>query len=289
MKIVHISSSKRSLGNLGGVEKFAWYLQQATGCDLVVPGEVNLRAYDVVIGDGHYVSGADPTHQKVMSIVHGSWMEFAIRNNKLNDFVGEAQKQHVVWNHPSIKKIAVSQASANYLLKHHGVRADGVILNAVDVNLFKPVEHYNIKPVVIYAANDYNKDGQGRLGRIAELLKNDFEFRYLGAEAGEEQDKFAQGDIFIQSSFYEGNSYAAIEAMSCGLPVVASRAGLFEDTVFDFPIGEIVDWNAPAEDFVKAIKFLWSKKSTYAPREWVKKNANFNFFKVQWENYLRSI
>jgi hypothetical protein len=294
LKIVHISSSKRfnndgSPNNAGGVEKFAHYLQQATGCVLAIPGEVNIRDYDIVIGDGYHVSSANYNAQKVISVCHGSWLEFAKRNNKMSDFIGEAQKQHEVWINPKIKKVAVSEASAKYLKIHDGVEADKIILNSVDVNLFKPVEHKNEKPVIIFASSDYNKDGHGRLHQVHMLLKDEFEFRYLNARIGEEQDKFAQGDLYIQGSFYEGNSYATIEAMSCGLPIIASCTGLFEETKFNPSVGEVVAWNAPAEEYAKAIKYVWSKKNTYDPRGWVKNNASFEIFKKQWEDYIKSI
>lgn len=289
MKIVHISATTRAKGDNGGVPKFGDYLQKAIGCDVVAAGEVDIRKYDIVIGDGYFVSGADLSSQRVISIVHGSWKEFAIRNKKQSDFFGEAERQGNIWKNSRVEKVAVSQSSAKYLEIHHGVKADKVILNAVDTNLFVPKTDslgYWDKPLVIYAANDYNKDGQGRLGQIVELCKDEFNFRYLGAAQGEEHTKFAEGDIYIQASFYEGNSYATLEAMSCGLPVVASRTGLFEDTVFKPMVGLVCDWDATAESFAAALQSVKKFRFDLKPREWVLENANFDKFAAEWQQYI---
>lgn len=232
-----ISSDKRSLNNKGGVEKHNWYLEQAIGCELITPGEKSWSDFkkgDIIIGDGYFVDGFDPSIFNVISIVHGAWKEFSIRNEKENDFRGEWLRQDRVWKNPHIKKVAVSQSAAKYLEIHHGVKADKIILNSIDTDLFKPIEHYNSKPVVIYAANDYNKDGHGKLGQIAEILKNEFEFRYLNAKIGEEHIKFAQGDLFIQTSRYEGNSYA------CILPDTLIKTPHGNKKIKDMKIGDFV-------------------------------------------------
>lgn len=287
MKIVHISATKRSEGDLGGVPKFAWYLQKAIGCDIVIPGELkNFDNYDVVIGDGYFVGGANYNRQIVISVVHGCWKEFAIRNKKEKDFFGEVERQNSIWKNPKIFKVAVSKASAKYLKLHHGIEADEIILNGIDTEVFRPKNHNNKKPVVIYASNDYNKDGQGELGKIAELLKGEFEFRYLGAQLGEEAEKYSQGDIYIQRSFYEGNSYAALEAMACGLPVVASETGLFEDTVFYIPVGKVLPWNDIPENYSNAVRNVWSNYSYYDPRMWMIEHGSFEIFKKKWRDFL---
>lgn len=294
MTIYCLSSSRRFLkdgtpNNAGGVEKFGYYLRQAIGCEIVTPEDnISPNAGDTIIADGYYAGGWNTDKFNVISIVHGSWAEFAIRNNKKPDFVGEVSRQNAVWTNPKIKKVAVSQSAAKYLKIHHKVDADKIILNSVNTDLFKPVERHmeNVLPVIIYVANCYNKDGQGRLGNIAEILKHKFEFRYLNASIGEEQDKFAQGDLFIQTSLYEGNSFAGIEAMSCGLPVIASQAGLFEDTEFDPIVGATVAWNASPEEFATAIEHVWWNHSLYKPRDWVLANADFEIFKKQWQDFI---
>lgn len=277
------------MGCLGGVEKFAWYLNKAIGCDILIPSEVkNKSDYDVIIADGYHADGYDTSKQKVISVVHGTWKEFAIRNDKMSDFSSEANRQETVWGKKDIIKVAVSNSAAKYLLTHHGVKADNIILNGVDTNIFKPVKHNNNKPVIIHAANDYNKDGQGKLQEIIKRIGNKYEFRYLNAKAGEEHIKYAQGDLFIQTSRYEGLAFAGLEAMSCGLPVVATKAGLYEDTKFDPEIGIVLDWNSNVDGFCEAIEYVVDNLTSdmFHPREWILNNASFEIFAEKWRKLI---
>ncbi len=77
--------------------------------------------------------------------------------------------------------------------------------------------------------------------------------------------------------------------MSCGLPVVATRAGLFEDTVFNPRVGEIVDWNCKPETFAEAIERAFQNYNQYQPRQWIVENATYEKFAENWKNFLASI
>lgn len=298
MHYVHISLTTRERDNdRGGVPLFGFLLQKAIGCGVYRTSEVpillveNIITKDTIcIVDGYNGLGSIPSHIKIVSMVHGLWKEFAIRNDKVKDFALEVERQHKMWTtRPNTYLVASSPSAAKYLKIHHGVDPHKIVLHGIDTDLFKPMKKRNEKPVVLHAATDYNKDGHGRLGKIAELCKRDFDFRFLGAEIGEEHEKFAQGDIFIQGSFYEGNSFASLEALSCGLPVVASRAGLFEDYEFDMPVGEVVDWDAPAEKFVEMVYKVWDNYKGYCPREWMLKHCTFERFEKDWTEFLEGL
>jgi len=235
-KIAIISYTSRQEGCLSGVERFNWYLQKAiggkiyTGTMFKMPSPQALNAVlqheglideeTLCIVDGSWGLGID-VGILVISVVHGTWAEFNLRNHKKHI---EDKDQDNMWHRPNTKMVAVSNASAKYLLKHHKVKADKIILNGVDTNIFKPIEHkqVNHKPVVLHCGRDYNKDGGGKLQQIKEMLKDKFHFKLLNVKDGEEIKVFQHSDIVLQCSKYEGNSYFMLEGMACGLPVVAS-------------------------------------------------------------------
>ena len=288
MRSIHFSITTRRDGDLGGVPKFAWYLQRAIGCE-VEPmhnaNKFNLNEFDYIIADGSYINHFLQYKCKKISIIHGSWKEFCIRNNT-NAFLAEAAIQGKAWTNPGIVTVAVSNSAAKYAIKHHNARIDHIINNAIDTDVFKPIAHLNVKPVVIHCAKDYNKTSYNRLDAIMEILLDKFEIRYLNAKDGEEHTKMAQGDVFLSCSNYEGNSYAVLEAMSCGLPIVGSNVGLFDNIVGNDKNGLIIDYKSTAREFAYATQMVYKRLSFYNPRQYVLDNANFNTWKEQWSKLL---
>ena len=64
------------------------------------------------------------------------------------------------------------------------------------------------------------------------------------------QDKlaaFQSADIFIYPSFHEGVPMAVLEAMSAGLPVIATRVGGLPDVVQDRLTGILIDPGQPQQ------------------------------------------
>jgi glycosyltransferase involved in cell wall biosynthesis len=70
-------------------------------------------------------------------------------------------------------------------------------------------------------------------------------------------DFFGEADIFIYPSYSEGMPIAVIEAMACGLPIIATRVGGLPDLVKDGINGVLVDPGCP-DQLVSALKYLSS-------------------------------
>lgn len=266
----------------GGVPKFAWYLQRAVGGLVYSMNDMKDWDNSIPVVDGNLSRFI--TQTPIVSVVHGTWKEFALRNGNPPFTNGEVTEQHRQWNREGVHCVAVSHSASRQLKEHHGVVAERVILNCVDENVYIPKKPNNIKPVIIYAANDGNKEGQ-KLSAAAEYLKDTFEFRYLNAKIGEEPSKFVEGDLYVHSSNYEGNSFAVLEAMSCNLPIIGTACGLLED-IDEKEIGGIVPWNASGRVLADKILEVYEKRNEFNPREWVLKNATFEMFKQQWSEYL---
>lgn len=71
-----------------------------------------------------------------------------------------------------------------------------------------------------------------------------------------------KADVFVFSSNYETFGVVLIEAMSCGLPVVATKCGGAESIVENSKLGMLVEKNSD-EEMSKAMKQIYEKKQTY--------------------------
>jgi D-inositol-3-phosphate glycosyltransferase len=62
-------------------------------------------------------------------------------------------------------------------------------------------------------------------------------------------------DVCVVPSYYESFGLVAVEAMACGVPVVASRVGGLKETVQDGQTGYLVPWLCP-EPFAERLELL---------------------------------
>ena len=62
-------------------------------------------------------------------------------------------------------------------------------------------------------------------------------------------------DVCIVPSYYESFGLVALEAMACGVPVIASRVGGLKETVRDGQDGFLVPWRCP-EPFAERVDLL---------------------------------
>lgn len=174
-----------------------------------------------------------------------------------NDFKGFWRKlatRIVVQNAKLVTTVTENLAQA--MQAHQLCNPRYVVLpNVVDTNLFKPQPHHNEIPKIIHIScfEDKSKNISGLLDAL-KLMKDrgipyqamligegmDLEamkqraidlglteqVRFTGLLQGQALvDELAQGDFLVLSSHYENMPVVILEALACGLPVVATKVG----------------------------------------------------------------
>ncbi len=71
---------------------------------------------------------------------------------------------------------------------------------------------------------------------------------------------YSAADVVAVPSFYESFGLVAVEAMACGVPVVASRVGGLTSTVADGRTGYLIPWRCPGP-FAEKLDLLLENES----------------------------
>lgn len=180
-----------------------------------------------------------------------------------NDYSGFWRK---LWTKRIVRRAKVVTTASEVLaqaMQGHGLKnAHYLVLpNVVDTNLFKPIPHHNEVPKIVHVScfEDQSKNISGLLDalklmkdkgdafqavligegmdleamqqRAAILGLNDC-IRFTGLLQGQALvDELATGDFFVLPSHYETGGIVLLEAMACGLPVVATHVGALPEIV----------------------------------------------------------
>jgi glycosyltransferase involved in cell wall biosynthesis len=89
---------------------------------------------------------------------------------------------------------------------------------------------------------------------------------------------YNSSDVFVLPSFYEGMPLTVLEAMACGLPVVAFRVGGLPDCVFDDINGYLVE-PGNIKELIEKIKLAYENRERLGKngRILVEKIFNWNY------------
>jgi len=248
---------------------------EALGSTAVKRGLVN--ADDIIIADGFWGMGF-PNQRNVVIVVHGL-LESSYHGHPLSKLQIECIKscKHLV---------AVGPLPAFEVTEQCGCSVDAVILNSVDVDLFKPSDAINPKTV---AVSWKGEDDDGIKNQLADRLPG-FEFNLVkGAWPDDIAGALKRSGVLVHLSKYEGNSYAVLEAMACGLPIVGTPVGLLWRSGGEF--GPSVLKSASMDDVVNAVLVALEHRDKFGKynRMWVEANATLPMFIANWQKYLGSI
>jgi glycosyltransferase involved in cell wall biosynthesis len=104
---------------------------------------------------------------------------------------------------------------------------------------------------------------------VSEGVRDHFRFGIGAIPTNEMPKLYNSADLFVLPSLSEGRSSALLEALACGLPVVATKVGANEEVIEDMKNGFLVeprDASAMSDRIVKILgdRELWRKLSENA-------------------------
>ncbi|MDP1833399.1 MAG: glycosyltransferase family 4 protein [Candidatus Moranbacteria bacterium] len=166
--------------------------------------------------------------------------------------------EHIAYKFSDVS-IVTTKAQADYIQKKYKTKNIFVIPNSIDTELFRPIEKNNSLggPIRILFVGRLNREknifnllralsglrgiklkivGKGELeNEILQLAKKlSLDLELIGNIPNSELPKiYNEADIYMQPSLYEGNPKAILEAMSCGLPVIASNIEGINNLIID--------------------------------------------------------
>jgi len=293
-------------GNFGGVARYDYQIK------LVFPNRIFFQGPEekhkllnylkeckkpLVITDNH-LSMDIPNQYDVILVHHGCAQITAERNPDWEEpwksLCTEGQRKMLDYRDPKNTKIvSISKACTDdftriFQEKYTRFRRFD-ILHSSELDEERYKNSFNKTPIIL-GNWGHVKKGKRIIPTLKENLK-DFEFKQLKVSLeknkyqkfnDEKQDIYLSSDIFLQISNSEGNSYATLDALLCGLVVVASNVGLFYGDVPDDCYIKM-DWrrNDDWRYVKKCLEKGWANKEILSrnARKWYMENCRF----IEWK------
>ena len=102
------------------------------------------------------------------------------------------------------------------------------------------------------------------------------------------QEVYLNSDLFLQLSLCEGFSYAALDALMMGIPVVSTDTGVFYKDVPEDCFVKI-EWerNQDLDYILEKLEYAWANRDSLAEkgRSWYLANCSFK----DWSNKMQQV
>ena len=307
-EIIHYCCGSYDQGCYGGVARYDYHVKLAFPNRIFFEGpreKTKMLNYlkqcknPIVFTDNH-LSCDIPNEYKCFLVHHGVAQTHAEReptwNKYWKDLCCNGQKKMLSYRNPNnTTVISISQFCADEFTKFYPKlypkfkRID--ILHTSELDEDKFIKKFNETPNILGNWNCINK-GSNIIPLLKENKKIKFNQLNVRIKNGDindfnkrKQDIYLQNDIFLQLSNSEGNSYASLDALLCGLVVVASNVGLFYGDIPEDCFVKL-DWtkNNDVEYVKNKLEYAWKNREIIGRkgREWYLKNCNF----IDWKKKM---
>jgi len=198
------------------------------------------------------------------------------------------------------KIISISTFCTDEFKRHFGKNYDNFnrieILHSSEMreDVFKKV--WNKTPVILGNWRS-NSKGLDKIEKLSKSLGKEYQFKNLSVDMRDgirkfikdKQEEYVNSDMFLQLSVSEGNSYATLDAMLCGLPIISSDVGLFYKDVPEECFTKI-NWEKidDVEYLADKIRETWENRQILSEncRSWYLENYKFEYWKNKMTNII---
>ncbi len=292
-----LNTSIVSIEDLSSFEVLLIKLVEPVGLGQVLLGfflgqKAKSFGYDICITNG--LLGWSLNTGKLVNVQHGTFVLGALRTKKDDSFIKFFIKYYV-WGYfegitarNSSICVAVAEEVKQTVLKYYRPKKVVVIPNAIDTELFKPQDgflirdKYNLshnKKVLYFAGRLSQAKGGGLINEIASYIKeHNLDIVIACAVYGELvnnnlgivmlpyipyenlNEVYNMADIFLLPSKHEGSSLALLEAMSSGVPFLASPVGLVPEFIEQGLFTECIVAELNSAEYIRKMHKLLSMK-----------------------------
>tara|TARA_Y100000816_G_scaffold281100_1_gene255264 strand:- start:54 stop:1910 length:1857 start_codon:yes stop_codon:yes gene_type:complete len=310
-QIFHYCDGCYEMGNVGGVARYDYQLKLIYPQRIFIKGPQNisnlltlLKIYDNsynIFTDNH-LSCDIPNKYNIYLVHHGCAKTTALRNpdwpEPYRSLCVNGQDNMLKYRDTNTTKIiSISSACSDDFISYYNEeysKFKKIYIfhpSELDENIYKT--SFNTNPIIL-GNWTHVKKGKNLIPIIKNKLTN-FKFQQLNIPMTKDisihnfnkQQIYCNADIFLQISNSEGNSYATLDAMLCGLVIVASNVGLFYKDVPENCFVKL-DWTKNNDiDYVeKQIKYAWENRNELSKnaRKWYLNNYKFNDWKYKMYN-----
>jgi glycosyltransferase involved in cell wall biosynthesis len=314
--IVHYCCGTYYYGAIGGVARYDYQISLAFPNRMFVQGPqqknqllqfLNKNKGNVIVITDNHLACDIPNEIPTILVHHGCAKTTAIRNPDWGEpwksLCTQGQNKMLTYRDPKTTKIiSISQACTDDFIKYYGKeytkfeRIPVLHPSELDEKHYKTT--FNKNPIVL-GNWEHIKKGQKLIPILKKNIPN-FQFQQLSVGLNgnhpnvfddfnkQKQDIYLQSDIFLQISNSEGNSYATLDALICGLPVVSSNVGLFYNDVPEDCFVKL-EWerNGDSKYVQEKLEYAWEhrEKLSKNARKWYMDNCRFE----DWINKMKEI